>query len=233
MLATGGGAVLRPENRALLRRSGVVFWLDRPVADIERTLERANRPLLAGGGSLETLRRQRRRCTASVPTTPSGRIRRRRPQRSLPPYGGNRYEISHHQRAESESAGQPGSQISTAPAPMRPCAAGCRTMPPPTAGRRTASRAITRGLSSTPFSRRPGVYDGIVINPAAYTHYSYAIYDALRAVDVPAVEVHLSNIRQREPFRQISVTAPACRGQIVGHGFDGYLEALVLLAEGL
>ena len=47
------------ENRALLRRSGVVFWLDRPVADIERTLERANRPLLAGGGSLETLRRQR------------------------------------------------------------------------------------------------------------------------------------------------------------------------------
>ena len=78
-----------------------------------------------------------------------------------------------------------------------------------------------------------GVYDGIVINPAAYTHYSYAIYDALRAVDVPAVEEHLSNIRQREPFRQISVTAPACRGQIVGHGFDGYLEALVLLAEGL
>ena len=78
-----------------------------------------------------------------------------------------------------------------------------------------------------------GKVDGIVINPAAYTHYSYAIYDALRAVDVPAVEVHLSNIRQREPFRQISVTAPACRGQIVGHGFDGYLEALVLLAEGL
>ena len=78
-----------------------------------------------------------------------------------------------------------------------------------------------------------GKVDGIVINPAAYTHYSYAIYDALRAVDVPAVEVHLSDIRQREPFRQISVTAPACREQIVGHGFDGYLEALVLLAEGL
>ena len=72
-----------------------------------------------------------------------------------------------------------------------------------------------------------------IINPAAYTHYSYAIYDALRAVDVPAVEVHLSDIRQREPFRQVSVTAPACRGQIVGHGFAGYLEALALLAEGL
>ena len=57
VLATGGGAVLRPENRALLRRSGVLFWLDRPVADIERTLEIESRPLLAGGGSLETLRR--------------------------------------------------------------------------------------------------------------------------------------------------------------------------------
>ena len=78
-----------------------------------------------------------------------------------------------------------------------------------------------------------GMFDAIIINPGAYTHYSYAIYDALRAVDVPAVEVHLSNIRQREPFRQISVTAPACREQIVGHGFDGYLEALALLAEGL
>ena len=75
--------------------------------------------------------------------------------------------------------------------------------------------------------------EGIILNPAAYTHYSYAIYDALRAVDVPAVEVHLSDIRQREPFRQVSVTAPACRGQIVGHGFAGYLEALALLAEGL
>lgn len=59
VLATGGGVVLRPENRALLRRSGVLFWLDRPVADIERTLEIESRPLLAGGGSLETLRRQR------------------------------------------------------------------------------------------------------------------------------------------------------------------------------
>lgn len=108
VLATGGGAVLRPENRALLRRSGVVFWLDRPVADIERTLERANRPLLAGAVRWRRCGGSGRRCTASVPTTPSGRIRRRRRQRSLPPYGGNGYEVSHHQRAESESAGQPG-----------------------------------------------------------------------------------------------------------------------------
>lgn len=75
-----------------------------------------------------------------------------------------------------------------------------------------------------------GVYDGIVINPGAYTHYSYAIYDALRAVSVPAVEVHLSDINRREPFRRVSVTAPACRAQIVGHDFLGYMEAINLLA---
>ena len=77
-----------------------------------------------------------------------------------------------------------------------------------------------------------GVYDGIVINPGAYTHYSYAIYDALLAVSVPAVEVHLSDINRRESFRRISVTAPACRAQIVGHGFLGYMEAMDLLAGG-
>ena len=76
-----------------------------------------------------------------------------------------------------------------------------------------------------------GNYDGIVINPGAYTHYSYAIYDALRAVTVPAVEVHLSDIENREPFRRISVTAPACVGQISGHGFAGYMEAMELLRE--
>ena len=74
-----------------------------------------------------------------------------------------------------------------------------------------------------------GTFDGIVINPGAYTHYSYAIYDALLAVRVPAVEVHISDISRREAFRRTSVTAPACRGQIVGHGFRGYLEAMELL----
>ena len=71
-----------------------------------------------------------------------------------------------------------------------------------------------------------GVYDAIVINPGAYTHYSYAILDALKAVDVPAYEVHISHIDQRESFRAVSVTAPACVGQIYGLGFDGYLRAM-------
>lgn len=72
---------------------------------------------------------------------------------------------------------------------------------------------------------------GIVINPAAYTHYSYAIFDALKAVSLPAVEVHISDIESREEFRKISVTAPACIKQIKGYGFDGYLMAIDTLIE--
>lgn len=71
-----------------------------------------------------------------------------------------------------------------------------------------------------------GVYDGIIINPGAYTHYSYAIFDALLAADVPTVEVHISNVHKREDFRHKSVTAPACEGQIVGLGVYGYIAAL-------
>lgn len=68
--------------------------------------------------------------------------------------------------------------------------------------------------------------DGIVINPGAYTHYSYAIRDAIAAIDTPTVEVHLSDIGKREPFRQISVTAPVCIAQISGLGLDSYLRAI-------
>lgn len=68
--------------------------------------------------------------------------------------------------------------------------------------------------------------EGIVINPGAYTHYSYAIHDALETIRVPKVEIHISNIQEREEFRKISVTAPACDKQIYGQGLDGYLQAI-------
>lgn len=67
---------------------------------------------------------------------------------------------------------------------------------------------------------------GIVINPGAYTHYSYAIHDALASVTMPKVEIHISDITKREEFRKISVTAPACDKQIYGQGLQGYLIAV-------
>ena len=73
--------------------------------------------------------------------------------------------------------------------------------------------------------------EGIVINPGAYTHYSYAIRDALASVDIPKVEIHISDITQREEFRKISVTKDVCQKQIYGHGLEGYLEAIEFLME--
>lgn len=72
-----------------------------------------------------------------------------------------------------------------------------------------------------------GNFDGIIINPAAYTHYSIAIYDALMAVEMKTVEVHISNIHSREEYRKKSVTAPACIGQICGFGIYGYVMAML------
>lgn len=77
-----------------------------------------------------------------------------------------------------------------------------------------------------------GIFDGIVINPGAYTHTSIAILDAVKAVSIPAVEVHISKVEDRENFRQISYVRLACVKTITGHGTDGYLEAIDFLLEG-
>ena len=78
-----------------------------------------------------------------------------------------------------------------------------------------------------------GVYDAIVINPAAYTHTSIAIADALRAVAIPTVEVHLSDVQAREEYRRVSYTAEACIRVIAGRGFSGYTDAVQFLIEKL
>ena len=76
-----------------------------------------------------------------------------------------------------------------------------------------------------------GVVDGIVINPAAYTHTSIAILDALKAVNIPAVEVHISDVKSREAFRQVSYAGMACCKTIMGKGIEGYREAILHLKE--
>lgn len=73
--------------------------------------------------------------------------------------------------------------------------------------------------------------EGIVINPGAFTHYSYAIRDALASITVPKVEIHISDITKREEFRKVSVTAPVCDRQIYGQGLDGYLQAIDFILD--
>lgn len=76
-------------------------------------------------------------------------------------------------------------------------------------------------------------FDGIIFNPGAYTHTSIALLDALKSVGLPCVEVHISKVEEREEFRKISYIRPACFASVIGHGTDGYLEALSLLKERL
>ena len=76
-----------------------------------------------------------------------------------------------------------------------------------------------------------GAVDGIVINPAAYTHTSVALLDAVKAVSIPTVEVHISDVSAREDFRQVSYIRAACIATISGHGLDGYIEAMELLMK--
>lgn len=76
-------------------------------------------------------------------------------------------------------------------------------------------------------------YDGLIINPAAYTHTSVALLDAIKAVGIPTVEVHLSDVSAREDFRKISYVGLAAKKTIAGKGFDGYLEAIAFFAEGV
>lgn len=78
-----------------------------------------------------------------------------------------------------------------------------------------------------------GSFDGIVINPAAYTHTSVGILDALKAVQIPAVEIHISDVDAREDFRQVSYAGMACFARVTGEGLDGYAHALQLLKEHL
>lgn len=83
----------------------------------------------------------------------------------------------------------------------------------------------------TAIQKAKGIYDGIIINPAAYTHTSVALRDVILAVELPAVEIHLSNIHSREEFRHHSFTAPVCVGQITGFGKFGYIMALDAIAN--
>lgn len=89
------------------------------------------------------------------------------------------------------------------------------------------------GKIITEIQQLPGKYDGLVINPGALTHYSYSIRDAIESVDIPVIEIHISNIAAREEFRQKSVISDVCKGTISGLGIYGYILAVQSLAHKL
>ena len=93
----------------------------------------------------------------------------------------------------------------------------------------TVFQSNSEAVLVTKIQRALGIYDGIVINPAAYTHTSVALLDAIKAVAIPTVEVHLSDVSRREDFRQISYVRLAAAKTIMGRGFDGYLDAMDFL----
>ena len=95
----------------------------------------------------------------------------------------------------------------------------------------TIKQSNSEGEIINSIQRFSSQVDGLIINPAAYTHYSYAIADALRDCSIPVIEVHLSNIFSREDFRGKSVTAPACIGQIAGFGYHSYILAIRSLQD--
>ena len=111
----------------------------------------------------------------------------------------------------------------------------CRRVPDYAASRGAEAECYQSNHEGDLVDRIQAAYgntDGIVINPGAYTHTSVALLDAVKAVGIPTVEVHISDVDSREPFRKISYLRAACVRTISGHGFNGYLEAMDFLAGG-
>lgn len=228
VIAAGGGTVLQADNVAALRRGGVLVFLQRPAQEIYDGLDRKSRPLAQRGRQafLDTYAHRLPAYQAAADLTVSDfSSPQATAEQALQLVEGYRMRFlvlngPNLNLLGSREPGIYGEQSYDALCAL------------------VRSHAQARGASAVcvqsnhegdlidQIQAAPGVYDAIILNPGAYTHYSYAILDALKAVDVPAYEVHISHIDQRESFRAVSVTAPACVGQLYGHGFQGYLMAM-------
>jgi len=234
IIATGGGAVLRQANVSALRDNGIIVFLNRPAGEIFDSVALDGRPLAQGDKeafeATFRLRMPKYRTAADVMifdfSSPEATVAEMTDKLksigkkllvingpNLNLLGKREPEIYGHQTYDDLC------RMICEYAKTHRAEADC-------------FQSNHEGAIIDRIQEADGVYDGIIINPGAYTHYSYAIHDALKAISVPACEVHISKIDEREPFRAISVTAPACVGQISGLGFEGYLRAMDLLLEG-
>ena len=234
VLATGGGAVLRPENVDALRRGGLLVLLDRPPEECYDGLAVEGRPLAQGGRQafLDTYAARRAAYEGAADfavtrfSSPEDTVDEILSRLERPPM---RFLILNGPNLNLLGRREPGIYGNESYEAL------CRLVRDYAAAHNAVAvcfQSNHEGAIIDQIQAADGVFDAIVINPGAYTHYSYAILDALKAVSVPAFEVHISHIDQREPFRAVSVTAPACVGQIYGHGFQGYLMAMDHFLEG-
>lgn len=234
VIATGGGAVLRQTNVAALRDNGILVFLNRPAGEIFDSVAMDGRPLAQGDReAFEAsfrlrLPAYRTAADAMIFDFSSPEATVNEIQEKLR-HIGKKLLILNGPNLNLLGKREP--EIYGGRSYDDLCRMICDY-----AARRSAQadcfQSNHEGVLIDKIQEAEGNYDGIVINPGAYTHYSYAIHDALKAVSVPAYEVHISDIRTREPFRAISVTAPACVGQICGQGFEGYLRAMDWFLEG-
>ena len=233
--ATGGGVILDKRNIDELKKTGLVVFIDRPLSDLIEKTDGSYRPLIAGDNSrIKTLYEQRyplyKKYADAVVI--------------------NDEDIEKCVNENHKDMGEYDMKILVINGPNINML-GKRE--PDIYGKKDYT-ALLKGLGEyadksgivvdayqsniegeiiDKIQSADGAYDGIVINPGAYTHYSIAILDALKAVDIPAVEVHLSHIAGREEFRHKSVTAAGCIGQIAGFGFDSYYLAIQALVTNL
>ena len=234
VIATGGGAILRQANVAALRDNGTIVFLNRPSGEIFDSVAMDGRPLAQDGKeafeATFRLRLPTYRTAADVMifdfSSPEATVDEILSKVNAMP---KKFLVINGPNLNLLGKREPGIYG------KQSYAALCRLIEDYAAAHNAEAvcfQSNHEGAIIDEIHAADGVYDGIIINPGAYTHYSYAILDALKAVDTPAFEVHISDITDRESFRAVSVTAPACVGQIYGLGFEGYLRAMDHFLEG-
>jgi len=227
VIATGGGAVLWPENRAAMRRTGRVYQLRRKLEN----LSTEGRPL-SQAGKLEEMERVRGplySAAADVPVS-NDTVPKETAERVWRDFVGTKKKILVINGPNMNMLGIRQPEIYG-----RSTYEDLKAMISAEAERLGVAisffqsnheGALVDAIQQAYFDQ----VDGIVINPAAYTHTSVALLDAVKAVGIPTVEVHVSDPDTREEFRHVSYIRAACAATIRGHGLEGYLEALRLLA---